>query len=271
MPPLIQHIDSIDDPRIAHYRLMKDRELAREGDRFVAEGEYILRRLLDSDYPCESVLVIERLADEMAKLVPRDVPMYVTTPAVMREIIGFKFHSGVMGIGRRKTPVALEDFEPIKRERCTLVVCPELISAQNIGSLVRICAALGVDALLLGENCCDPYWRQSIRISMGTIFRLPVLRSVNLNRDLELLRSREFELIAAVLDSDAENLDLARRAAKTSVLFGNESRGLDAEIIARCDRRVTIPMNQGIDSLNVSIAAGIFLYHFTRPASYLRP
>src|SRR5205823_3257582 len=110
------------------------------------------------DYPCESVLVIERLAEEMSKVVPGDVPMYVTTPAVLRDIIGFKFHSGVMGIGRRKSPTALSEFEPIRRDRCTLVICPELISAQNIGSLVRICAALGVDGMLLGEKCCDPYW-----------------------------------------------------------------------------------------------------------------
>jgi tRNA G18 (ribose-2'-O)-methylase SpoU len=268
MPLSIQHIDSIDDPRIAHYRLMKDRELAREGDRFVAEGEYIVRRLLDSDYPCESVLVIERLADEMAKVVPGDVPMYVTTPGVLREIIGFKFHSGVMGIGRRKKAISLEEFEPARRERCTLVVCPELISAQNIGSLVRVCAALGVDGMILGEKCCDPYWRQSIRISMGTIFRLPVVRSENLGRDLEMLKSRGFELIGAVLDEGAEGLDTAKRGAKTAILFGNESRGLDAEMIARCDRRVTIPMREGIDSLNVSIAAGIFLYHFTRAENY---
>jgi len=269
MPSSIDHIDSIEDPRIAHYRLMKDRELAREGERFVAEGEYIVRRLLDSDYPCESVLVIERLADEMSKVVPGDVPMYVTTPQVLRQIIGFKFHSGVMGIGRRKPPTAIEDFEPIRRERCTLVACPELISAQNIGSLVRICAAQGVDGMLLGEKCCDPFWRQSIRISMGTIFRLPIIRSNNQSRDLELLRGRGFELIAAVLDAKAENLDEAKRGDKAVILFGNESRGLDAEMIGRCDRRVTIPMREGIDSLNVSIAAGIFLYHFTRPSSSL--
>jgi tRNA G18 (ribose-2'-O)-methylase SpoU len=265
VPSRIENITSIDDPRIAHYRLMKDRELAREGDRFVAEGEYIVRRLLASDYPCESVLVIERLAGKMTRVVPPAVPMYVTTPQVLRQIIGFKFHSGVMGIGRRKPPVELKDFGPMTRERCTLVVCPELISAQNIGSLVRICAALGVDGMLLGEKCCDPFWRQSIRISMGTIFHLPVLRSSELTDDLEMLRERQFELIAAVLDKEAENLDYAGRGQRAAILFGNESRGLDQKMIGRCDRRVTIPMREGIDSLNVSIAAGIFLYHFTRP------
>jgi tRNA G18 (ribose-2'-O)-methylase SpoU len=264
MPASIEEINSIDDPRIAPYRMLKDRELAREGDRFVAEGEYIVRRLLASDYPCESVLVIERLATEIAPIVPPNVPLYVTTPAVLRQIIGFKFHSGVMGIGKRKHAISLDQFETLKRDRATLVVCPELISAQNIGSLVRVCAALGVDGMLLGEKCCDPFWRQSIRISMGTVFYLPIIRSANLTGDLDLLSSRGFELIASVLDEKAEALDHARRADRIAILFGNESAGLDPAMIARCDRRVTIPMRQGIDSLNVTIAAGIFLYYFTR-------
>jgi tRNA G18 (ribose-2'-O)-methylase SpoU len=223
--------------------------------------------LLASDYPCESVLVIERLADEIAAVVPPDVPFYVTTPAILRQIIGFKFHSGVMGIGKRKQSVSLAQLDALNRGRSTLVVCPELISAQNIGSLVRICAALGVDGMLLGEKCCDPFWRQSIRISMGTVFYLPIIRSANLMADLELLSARNFELMASVLDENAEPLDHAKRADRLAILFGNESAGLDPAIVARCDRMVTIPMRKGIDSLNVTIAAGIFLYHFTRAQS----
>jgi tRNA G18 (ribose-2'-O)-methylase SpoU len=257
-------IDSIDDPRIAPYRMLKDRELAREGDRFVAEGEYIVRRLLASDYPCESVLVIERLADEIAAVTPEHVPLYVTTPAVLRQIIGFKFHSGVMGIGRRKPARSIEQLDALNQKHSTLVVCPELISAQNIGSLVRVCAALGVDAMILGEKCCDPFWRQSIRISMGTVFYLPIVRSANLVADMEFLRTRKFELMASVLDESAESLDEATRGDRLAILFGNESAGLEQTMIAQCDRRVTIPMREGIDSLNVTIAAGIFLYHFTR-------
>lgn len=261
-------VRALDDPRIAPYLNLKDRELARQGDRFIAEGEYIVRRLLASDYSCESILVIERLAEQIGAIAPPSVEIYVTTSELMRQIIGFKFHSGVLAVGRRKKDFTLDELPALRRERATLVICPELISAQNIGSLIRISAALGVDAMLLGEKCCDPFWRQAIRISMGTIFSLPLVRSNELREDLRLLRDRGFDLMATVLNEVAEPLDGATRPARLGLLFGNESRGLDPQIFAECNRSVTIPMRQGIDSLNVSVAAGIFLYHFTRRASF---
>jgi len=123
--------------------MMKDRELAREGDRFVAEGEYIVRRLLASDYPCESVLVVERLAEENRRRHPAQASaLYVTTNALLREIIGFKFHSGVMAVGAAQArPHHCRLARASKPKRATLVVCPDLIGVQNMGSLVRICAA----------------------------------------------------------------------------------------------------------------------------------
>lgn len=257
-------ITSIDDSRIAPYRNLKDRELARSEDRFIAEGEFIVRRLLASDYPCESIVVVERLADEIAKIARHDTELFVTDAPLLREIIGFKFHSGVLAVGRRKRELTLDDVPALRNQRSTVVICPELISAQNIGSLIRTSAALGVDAMLLGEKCCDPFWRQSVRISMGAVFSLPIIRSKNLLQDLRLLRDRGFELVAAVLDESAEPLDHVIRRDRLGILFGNESRGLDDQVIAMCDRRVTIPMRYGIDSLNVSIAAGIILYHLTR-------
>jgi tRNA G18 (ribose-2'-O)-methylase SpoU len=259
-------ITSIDDPRIAPYLNLKDRELARNGDRFIAEGEYIVRRLLASDYACESIVMVERLADEIATVARADTQIFVTDAALLRHIIGFKFHSGVLAVGRRKRERLLDDVPALRGEPATVVICPELISAQNIGSLIRTSAALGVDAMLLGEKCCDPFWRQSIRISMGAVFSLPIIRSKNLLHDLRLLRDRGFELIATVLDESAEPLDHAKRGDRLGILFGNESRGLDDPVIALSDRRVTIPMRGGIDSLNVSIAAGILLYQFTRPS-----
>src|SRR5437763_16902096 len=88
-------IHNLDDPRVALYRNLKDRELERRGRHFIAEGEHIVRRLLASDFPVESVLLVERRVDELAPLVPADVPVYVMSPAMMNQILGLKFHSGV--------------------------------------------------------------------------------------------------------------------------------------------------------------------------------
>lgn len=263
MPHPIE-IDSLDDPRVAPYRNLKDFELARDGGRFIAEGELVVRRLLASDYQAESVLLSRQRAPAVGPAVPEGVAVYVAPERLIHAIVGFKFHSGVLAVGLRKPAVTLEDVLGGKR-RATLIVCPDLEKADNMGSLVRIAAAFGVDAMLLGERCCDPFWRQSVRVSMGNIFRVPIMRSANILSDMGRLRG-EFgvELVATVLHPDAEPLERAGRGERLGLVFGGESQGLSPEHVAACGRRVTIPMRRGTDSLNVSVAAGIFLYHFTR-------
>jgi tRNA G18 (ribose-2'-O)-methylase SpoU len=261
-------ISSLEDPRIDPYRKLKDREIARDGGRFIAEGEFIVRRLLASDYPVESVLLAERRVAEIGLLVPTDVPVYVASNELLRQIIGYRFQSGVIAVGRRKPSASIDQIVTAHSGgSLTLVVCPETASAENLGSLIRISAGFGADAVVLGERCCDPFWRQAIRVSMGTVFSQPIVRSENLLKDLAGLRQRHrFDLVASVLDSSAEPLEVSRRAERIAILFGNEAQGLEPQYIESCDRRVTIPMRQGIDSLNVAVAAGIFLYHFTRTA-----
>ena len=258
-------IDNLDDPRIAHDRGLKDRDLARVGDLFIAEGDYVVRRLLASPYPTVSVLLSKRRVEAIAPLVPPDVPVFVGDDAMIRQILGFKFHTGVIAVGRRLPSTPLNQLFEGRTDAMTLVVCPEVSNSDNMGSLIRVSAAFGADAMILGERCHDPFWRQSIRVSMGTIFSMPLVRSDDLLRDLaELRRGWGVQLLATVLDDDAESLAAAPRPDRIALLFGNEAQGLDAAHVAACDRRVTIPMKLGTDSLNVSIAAALFLYHFTQ-------
>jgi tRNA G18 (ribose-2'-O)-methylase SpoU len=262
--PIIR-IDSLDDPRVANYRNLKDRELERRGRFFIAEGEYIVRRLLASDFPVDSVLLAERRASVMAPLVPEPIPVYVVAQETMNQILGLKFHSGIMACGVRKPRRTLDEVVPKRGGRLTLVILPDISNVENIGALVRLSAGFGADALILGERCHDPWWRQSVRVSMGTIFFLPIVQSDDLLRDLRRLRDEwGVELAATVLDATAEPLELAKRPERFALLFGGEAQGLEPQVVAACDRRVTIPMHHGTDSLNVAVAAGIFLYHFTR-------
>jgi tRNA G18 (ribose-2'-O)-methylase SpoU len=265
---MIVPVDSLDDPRIAHYRGLKDRELARAGDLFIAEGDYVVRRLLASRYPTVSVLLSRRRLEQIVPLVPDGVPVYVGDDPMIRQILGFKFHTGVIAVGRRLPTASLADIFEGREGPVTLVVCPEVSNSDNMGSLIRISAAFGAGAMVLGERCHDPFWRQSIRVSMGTIFSMPLVRSENLLRNMNELRGRwGVQLIASVLDDAAEPLAGASRPQRVGLLFGNEAQGLDAAHVAACDRRVTIPMKLGTDSLNVSIAAALFLYHFTQVTS----
>jgi tRNA G18 (ribose-2'-O)-methylase SpoU len=268
----IIRIESLDDSRVFHYRNMKERELARLGGRFIAEGEWVVRRLLESRYATESVFVIERKAEAIAAVVPEHVPVYVTTPDVMSQVVGFDFHNGVMAVGMRgPSPTVAEVVAGAREGPVTLAVCPQIEKTDNLGAIIRVAAAFGVTAMVLGERCCDPFYRQSVRVSMGAALKVQIVRSEDLRADLRRLKDEHrVELIATVLDEAAEPLEAAGRRRGVALLFGNEGYGLDAEIVAMCDRRVTIPMAMGTDSLNVAVAAAVFLYHFTRVAA-VRP
>ena len=265
---VIHPIDSLDDPRIAPYRNLKDGELARRSERFIAEGELVVRRLLASGWAAESVLVSDRRVDEIAPLALAETAVYVVAEKTLSQIIGFKFHLGVVACGRRRPLPSLEHVAAGWAGPATVVVLPEITSTENLGALLRISGAFGADAVVLGPRCCDPFYRQAIRVSMGAVFRLAIVRSEDLAADLGQLRQRwGFELAAAVLDKDAEPLATAARPSRLALLFGNEAQGLSPQQVALCSRRITIPMRLGTDSLNVAVAAGVFLFHFTNFAT----
>jgi tRNA G18 (ribose-2'-O)-methylase SpoU len=257
----IERISSLDDPRIDSYRRLKDRELARDGQRFIAEGEFVVQRLLASDCPVESVLLAERRAEEIAPLAPLGVPVYVIGNEQIHQIIGYRFHSGVIACGRRKPWASLDVIAEDRSKPLTLVICPEIANAENLGGLIRLAAAFGVDAMVLGPKSVDPYWRQSVRVSMGTVFKLPMVRWEDFESGLsQCLEKHGIELWATVLDADAEPLANIKPARRVGILFGNEAQGLQSAVVDRCQRRVMIPMKLGTDSLNVAVSAGIFLY-----------
>jgi tRNA G18 (ribose-2'-O)-methylase SpoU len=259
-------LQSFQDPRLAPYRNLKERDLAREGDRFIAEGENLVKRLIASRLATESVLLAERRVAEIAPQIPDHIPVYAAPSEIVNQILGYKFHSGVMAVGLRGPSPSIESvIDPASPNPVTLLICPEIEKTDNLGALIRIAAGFGVDAMLLGERCCDPFFRQSVRVSMGAAFVLPIIRSDDLARDLDRLRIEfNVELIATVLSSNALNLQNVKRPHRLGLLLGNEAQGLEKRWLDLCHQQVTLPMKLGTDSLNVAVAAGIFLYHFTR-------
>jgi tRNA G18 (ribose-2'-O)-methylase SpoU len=256
-----------DDPRLAHYQNPTDKELARSGDLFIAESEMVVRRMIAAGIEVVSILAIERKAAALAALVPDGVPVYDAQAAVVHAVMGFKFHSGVLAVGRRPANRPLEAVLP-PAGPCGVVVVPESNNTENLGLILRVASGFGVDAVLLGEKCCDPWFRQSVRVSMGNVFNLPIVRSLDFPRDMLALKERwNIERFATVLDAEARPLHTVYPPARWALLFGNESEGLPRRWIDLCDQRLTIPMKHGTDSLNVAIAAGVFLYHF----SWMRP
>lgn len=259
-------INEAEDPRIAVYRTMREGDFLRAQGLFVAEGENLVLRLAASTYAMHSVLVARPRAEKILHLLPQTVPCYIAAEELLNEIVGFQFHRGVIACGQRPPlPEAAAWYAVNPHARKWVVLCG-IHDAENLGVLLRTCAGFGVDAVLLDPSTMDPFYRRVIRVSMGAIFSLPVLRSTDLAMDLDFLSQRAgAELYATVVDTEAIPLYHVTPAAAWAILLGNEHRGLDDCWVARCDHKITLPMRNGIDSLNVATAAGIFLHHFSVP------
>ncbi|HUG91024.1 MAG TPA: RNA methyltransferase, partial [Planctomycetaceae bacterium] len=276
--PLIA-LASLDDPRLDVYRHLKATNLTRWSDLFVAEGARVARRLLSSDYELEHALVSEERLAEMLPHLRDDRPTYLLPHALAKALVGYNFHTGVLACGRRRPGPDLASIVNAAGPKLVLVVCPAVNDPDNLGSIIRTGAAFGVDAVVLGRECADPFSRRVLRVSMGSALRLPIVETRHLERELVRLRDeRHVDLVATVLDEAAEPLASAGRSGRTALVFGNEAHGLGPEWTSLCTRRVTIPMQRGADSLNVAVAAAIFLHHFqTRadnadgPAADVRP
>ncbi len=260
----VRYVASLDDPSLVAYRDLKSPLSNRRSDRFVVEGGLLVERLLASGLPVVSVVVEQRLVEHWTPLVPERTTLLVIPDATMRELIGFHFHRGVLACGLRPPS---GDLRRLRRPTgaATWAVCVGVKDPENLGGILRSSAAFGVHAVVLGQSCADPFSRRVARTSMGANLRLPLVESQDLAADLAILRD-EFsaQLVATVLDADAEPLGDVAPAERTALLFGNEGEGLDSRWTTMCERRVTIPMPPGVDSLNVNVAAGIFLFHWRR-------
>lgn len=261
---MLIELSNLEDARLDIYRDVRHAGVAEESPRFIAEGENVVRRLIASTHPCESVLCTSKKALALAEIASPATQVFALPEKVVNDLVGYKFHSGVMACGLRQPALTLSQLLESAADPMTLVVLPEISDSANLGAIIRVAAAFGVTGILLGEQCRDPFIRQTIRTSMGTIFSMPLVRSQRIVDDLAMLKSHGFETIATVLDADATSLDQAQRPQRLALLLGNEGPGLPREIVDQCDRRVTIPMQLGTDSLNVVTASAVFLYHFTR-------
>jgi len=280
--PLVR-LPDLTDRRLDPYRSLKQtNDTARRG-LFIAEGDKLVRRLLDSSLRVESVLLSEPYVAEFATLLPPDVPALVIPDELVETLVGFNFHRGILGCGVRPATTAaatsastsalasLAERLGSRDAPCTIVVCPDVQDPENLGAIVRMAAGFGVAAVVLGPRSADPFSRRVQRVSMGNVYQLPPIKTDDVPAALAELRERlGIESWATVLSHDATPLSDVARPPRLALVFGSEGHGLEDDVVRACDRRVTIPMRPGVDSLNVAVAAGIFLYEATSAAHSTR-
>jgi len=280
----VHKITSLDLPELAPYRTMRrPLEHERQGI-FVAEGEKVVRRLLGSRFEVVSVLLPEKHLDNFRPQLetrPEKLNVYLADKKLLEQLIGFSMYQGVLAVGKIPPPASLDDILSKSPKPLLLVAVDALTSAENLGALVRNCAAFGVQALIVGETSSSPFLRRAVRNSMGTILQLPVVELAKLGQrhqftakphttDLKLveclkeLRARGIRCIAAHPHTDEKFLSQADFSGDCCLVFGSEGEGISASVLEACDETVAIPMRPTVDSLNVGAAAAIFLYEVNR-------
>lgn len=281
-----ERIERADDLRVADYRGVRDREWLLRRGLFVAESRTLVRRLLERPSLCTlSVLVTPAaraaLEHELAARAG-DFPVYEVAPRLLEQILGFEQQQGCVALGARPTSpkiaelVAAEAGAPESASSAfegprIWLAAERLGNPDNVGGLFRNALALGARGVALGAASAHPYYRKSLRTSMGAIFGVPWGWVERWPQGLEAFRSAGYELLALTPSGDA--VDLASlgpegaRCERAVLLLGEEGAGLGAATLAWADRRVRIPMAPGADSLNVATAAAIALHWLRASAS----
>ena len=271
---MADQITDAEDPRIADYRDVRERDLVGRRGLFIAEGSVVLRSLLDSPLARPvSVLVAEARLTGVSGLlerVPPDTSVFVASQAVMDRIVGFPIHRGVLALG--ETPPRPDPAALLGRlgSRALVMVLYGISNHDNMGGLFRNAAAFGADAVLLDSACCNPFYRKALRVSVGGVLRVPHARFAPGEDPVARLEDQGFHVLALSPSGVQELSDVDGRG-RTAVMFGAEGPGLAPEVLSRCET-LRIPMSAGFDSLNVATTSGIVLHHLrNRSGAGTRP
>jgi tRNA G18 (ribose-2'-O)-methylase SpoU len=262
-------IDNPDDPRIAGFRDIRERDLTGRQGLFVAEGEVVLNVLTSERSLCRPVALlldskrVDGLAGVLAR-VDEETPVYVADQPVLDAIAGFHLHRGILALGRKPAPRSLEACLADLGPDAVVVAACGIGNHDNMGGLFRNAAAFGAGAVLLDAHCCDPFYRKAIRVSVGAVLRTPTAVGLDPAGMIAGLTAAGFR-VWALTPGAGVSLETAPRGGRVAIVLGPEGPGLSAAVIGLC-RPLSIPMSGGFDSLNVSVASGIALHHFTRSA-----
>lgn len=261
----VQRIESLDMPGLEDFTSLTDvalrRKLEPEGGLYLAESPKVIERALQAGHTPRSVLLLEQWLPRIEPMLEAypEVAVFVGEPEQLEALTGFHLHRGALASMRRPEPL---DPSKLLRESRRIVVLEDLADHTNVGAIFRSVAALGADGVLLTPGCADPLYRRAVRVSMGAVLQVPWARLPHWREAGPLIRDSGFELAAFALRDDAEDLaDFVHSVPeKLALMFGTEGEGLSRRALSAATRRVTIPMEHEVDSLNVSTAAALALW-----------
>ncbi len=231
---------------------------------FIAESPTVIGLALDAGYEPLALLTERKFIEgKAAGIIARcgEIPLYTGEREVLARLTGYELTRGVLCAMRRPSP---KDFREVCAGTRRVAVLENVVDSTNVGAIIRSAAALGIDAVLLTPSCCDPLNRRAVRVSMGTVFQIPWAYIGEQPADwpspgLDWLNGLGFKTAAMALRGDSVSIGDEGLAAeaKLAIVLGTEGTGLTTRTIADCDYTVRIPMQHGVDSLNVAAASAV--------------
>ena len=267
----IVHVVSLDDRRLSAFRDIPDPTRLRELGNFVVEGRLAVRRLLTEDKFCIKALLVTattlQALNEFKTFDMPECPVYVTSRDMIKNIGGFDFHQGCLGLVERPPPKTVQTLLRLVTFPKPIIVLEQIGNADNIGGIFRNAAAFGAAGVLMSPGCCDPLYRKAIRTSIGTTLQIPYAVVEDWPAGLEALRCRGYDLVALTPDDDAiclNHFEFFKNGRSNALILGNEGDGLSLPTLELADARVRIPLEPVGDYLNVATTAAIALCHLSR-------
>lgn len=259
-------ISSINDERLDVFTRLTEHQLRsvleREKQIMIAESRLVVEVALKKGMEAVAFLLDERHLESLSPLLqglPDEVPIYIGERSELSQLVGYRVTRGIMAALRRPTPPSPAEILAGTRR---VALLEGLVDATNVGALMRSAAALGIDACLLDPSCADPFSRRAARVSMAASYTLPWARfeaDMWPHHACALLRNEGFHIIALALKDGATPLSDPALATydRLALVFGTEAWGISQETLDECDECVVIPMQRGIDSLNVAAASAV--------------
>ena len=257
--------DGLDEPALADFTRLTDVALRRllepAGGLYLAESTKVIARAIAAGHEPRAVLTRAEWLPVLEPLLAPfpDVPVHVGDDAALETLTGFHLHRGALASMHR--PVLPEPADLLRGAR-RIVVVEDVVDHTNVGAIFRSAAGLGVDAVLVTPRCADPLYRRSVRVSMGTVLQVPWTRLPEWRDAAPLLHDAGFTIAALALSDRAVPLETLADdpPERLALVLGTEGDGLSAAGLAAADVHVRIPMEHGVDSLNVAAAAAVAVW-----------
>jgi tRNA G18 (ribose-2'-O)-methylase SpoU len=250
-------IDDINITELQIYKQMRDNAFTKDNS-FIADSPKVVNILLQTDIEVKSILATQEYYDEFSDLLTcRDISkLFVIKKDEMQKIIGHKIHHNCMLHGIRPRDEKIENLDN------NILMLDEITSTENVGSIARSAAGLGVNSYLVPSTAPHPYSRRALRVSMGHISKLKVSIYDDIFKTISLLKTYGYKIFAAELTQNSTKLSEVKAPNKWVLLMGHEGKGLPQKVIDICDEVVEIEMAEDVRSLNVAVAASLMMYQF---------